>query len=56
MKVQSLHFGGLRFFFDSFMTGGPYHTETSPSLQSKSMDWFLYDRHLHHERSNVLTK
>ena len=28
--------------------GGPYHVEASP-LQSKSMDWFLYDKDLLHE-------
>ena len=32
---------------------GPYHIETSPLIcPAKSMDWFLYDRHLHHERVN----
>ena len=25
-----------------------------PDLQSKSMDWFLYDRDLHHEKDNAL--
>ena len=31
--------------------GGCYHIETSP-LICKSMDWFLYDNGLHHERVN----
>ena len=32
--------------------GGPHHIETSPSidLHSKSMDWFLHDKDLRHER------
>ena len=32
--------------------GGPYHIETSAKqiVQSKSMDWFLYDRDLRHKR------
>ena len=30
--------------------GGPYHVETSLDLLCKSMDWFLYDRDLRHER------
>ena len=32
----------------------PYHIETSPliDMQSKPMDWFLYDRDLRHERVN----
>ena len=25
-------------------------------LQSKSMDWFLYDNDLHHERVNMINK
>ena len=37
-----------------FHDGGPYHMETSPDLQSKSMDWFLYDRDLRRERANAL--
>ena len=32
--------------------GGRYHIETS-DLQSKSMDWFLYDNGVRHERINV---
>ena len=31
--------------------GGPYHIETSPLIsEGKSVDWFLYDRDLRHER------
>ena len=34
--------------------GSPYHIENqSIDLQSKSMDWFLYDRDLRHERVNA---
>ena len=37
-----------------FHDRGHYHIETSPLIrkakQSKSMDWFLYDNSLHHER------
>ena len=32
--------------------GGPYHIETSIDIQSKSVDWFLNDRDLRHERVN----
>ena len=32
-----------------FHDEGPYHIETS-SLLCKSMDWFLHDRDLRHER------
>ena len=31
--------------------GCPYHIETE-SILCKSMDWFLYDRDLRHERVN----
>ena len=39
-----------------FHDGSPYYIETNQSidLQSKSMDWFLYDRDLRHERVNAL--
>ena len=34
-----------------FHDGGRYHIETSPLiLLGKSMDWFLYDNDLPHER------
>ena len=33
---------------NSFMTNVPIMW--NPDLQSKSMDWFLYDRELRHER------
>ena len=33
-----------------FYDGGPYYTETS--LLRKSMDWFLYNWDLRHERIN----
>ena len=35
-----------------FHGGGPYHIETSP-LQSKSVDWFLYDRDFRYERVKI---
>ena len=39
--------------FNFFYDGDRYHIETSPLiLQSKSMDWFLYDKGLRHERVN----
>ena len=37
--------GNIQLFHD----GGRYHIETSAS---KSMDWFLYDNGLRHERVN----
>ena len=38
-----------------FHDGGPdYNTNQSIDLQSNSMEWFLYDRDLHHERVKVL--
>ena len=36
-----------------FHDGGPYYTETSPLICCKSMDWFLYDRDIRHERVNA---
>ena len=36
--------------FNSFMTEVPVYRNQSIDLQRKSMDWFLYDRDLHHER------
>ena len=39
--------------FNSFHDGGRYHIETSPLICfPKSMDWFLYDNGLRHERVN----
>ena len=48
------HWKRLRNRFDTisywlFYDGGRYHIETSPLLR-KSMDWFLYDNGLSHER------
>ena len=41
----------------TFHDGGPYHIETiSTDLLSKSMDWFLHCRDLHHKRVNVTLK
>ena len=36
----------------TFHDESPYYIERNQSidLQGKSMDWFLYDRDLHHER------
>ena len=50
MKVVVIYVK-LKLFHD----GSPYHIETSPliwsiDLLSKSIDWFLYDRDLRHER------
>ena len=48
--------------FSLFHDGGRYHIEASPlicsanqwtgfyTITAKSMDWFLYDNDLHHER------
>ena len=36
-----------------FHDGGAYYTETSPLICCKSMDWFLYDRDIRHERVNA---
>ena len=35
---------------DLFHDGGRYHIETSPLICRKSMDWFVYDNGLRHER------
>ena len=40
----------LRFYFNSFMTGTLSYKNQSIDLQSKSIDWFLYDNGLRHER------
>ena len=40
----------FRLLFNSFMTDDPTYRNHSIDLQSKWMDWFLYDRELHHER------
>ena len=37
-----------------FMTEVPFLRNQSIDLQSKSMNWFLYDRDLRHERINAL--
>ena len=41
-----------------FYDKGPNNTETSPliDLQSKSMDWFLYDWDLRHEKVTSISK
>ena len=36
--------------FNSFMTGALLYRNQSIDLQKKSMDWFLYDNGLSHER------
>ena len=37
-----------------FRDGGSYHKETNLLIcNAKSLDWFLYDRDLHHERVNL---
>ena len=37
-----------------FRDGGSYHKETNLLIcNAKSLDWFLYDRDLHHERANL---
>ena len=37
-----------------FRDGGPYHKETNLLIfNAKSLDWFLHDRDLHHERVNL---
>ena len=50
----------LGYFYNPklFHDRGPNHIETSPliDLQSKSMDWFLYDRELHHEKVRSISK
>ena len=45
----------LQYMHYVFHDGGPDHnTNQSIDLQTNSMDWFLYDRDLHHERVKVL--
>ena len=39
---------------NSFTTDAFIKKNQSINLQSKSMDWFLYDRNLPHERINAL--
>ena len=39
---------------NSFMMEVPFIRNQSIDLQSKSMDWFLSDRDLRHERINAL--
>ena len=41
---------GGNHFIDSLMTESLLHRNQSIDLQSKTMDWFLYDRDLRHER------
>ena len=41
--------------FNFFMTRSLSYRNQSIDLQSKSMDWFLYDRDLYHERLNMIT-
>ena len=36
----------------SFMTEVPTHRNQSIDLLRKSMDWFIYDKDLRHERVN----
>ena len=38
---------------NSFMTESLSNRNQSIDLQSKSMDWFLYDRDLRHEKVNT---
>ena len=42
----------LNKFFNSFMTEVSTYRNQSTDLPSKSMDWFLYDKNLNHERIN----
>ena len=51
----------VRTYFRSMMSEGHLNSFMTdvfiikkPDLQSKSMDWFLYDRDLRHERVNAL--
>ena len=44
------------FYSSLFHDGDRYHAETSPLMQSKSMDWFLYDNGLCHETVNAKTE
>ena len=39
--------------FNSFMTKVPSYRNQFIDLQSKSMNWFLYNRDLRHERVNT---
>ena len=39
--------------FNPFMTEAISYRNQSIDLQSKSMDWFLYDNGLRHERVNI---
>ena len=38
------------YLFNSFISEVPIVYKQVIDLQSKSMDWFLYDKDLHHER------
>ena len=40
-------------FINSFMTEVPIIKNQSIDLLLKSMDWFLYDRELHHQTANI---
>ena len=42
----------LSWVINSFMTRSLSYTNQPIDLQSKSMDWFLYDKDLRHERVN----
>ena len=45
-------FKNFIFCFNSFMIEFPLYRNHSIDLQSRSMNWFLYDRDLRHERVN----
>ena len=50
-KIDKLsHCAKNKVFRDLFHDGGRYHIETSPLICRKSMDWFVYDNGLRHER------
>ena len=51
-KIQNITFKLLTLY-----DGGRYHIETSPLIcGAKSMDWFLYDNGLRHERVTLHLK
>ena len=50
---ETLALNVCQFLFNFFITESLSCKNQSIDLQSKSIDWFLYDRDLHHERVNA---
>ena len=54
LSMQVIYFPKALFIINSFMTEVLLYRNQSICLQSKSMDWFLHDKVLRHERVNGL--